>query len=139
LERNRGIFEFVRGMIAFRTRHPVLSREQFYRPEDLSWFNPSGWIPDWEADTAVGCHIHCEASAGQQLCILFNPMHHTVNFVLPKPPQQCIWARAIDTAATAPFDVCPEGGAVPLYEQESVLLPERSLVVLIGEPDPRRS
>lgn len=138
LDRNRPLFEFVRGMIAFRSRFPVLTREQFYRPEDLSWFGPSGWIPDWENGSAVGCHIHCSASAGPQLCMLFNPQHHTVNFVLPRPPQQTIWTRAIDTAASAPFDVCPEGGAIPLYEQDSLLIPERSLVVLVAEHDPRR-
>ena len=138
LDRNRALFDFVRGMIAFRARHPVLSREQFYRPQDLSWFNPSGWMPEWSVDAAVGCHVHYEAGGDRELCMLFNPTHHAVNFVLPRPPEACVWVKAIDTAATPPFDVCPPGEEIPLFEQDTLLIGERTLTVLVGESDPRR-
>lgn len=138
LERNRALFDFVKGMIAFRACHPVLSREQFYRPDDLSWFNPSGWMPDWNSDSALGCRVHDSTGNDRELCMLFNPTPHAVNFVLPRRFENEIWLKAIDTAATAPFDICQPGQEIPLFEQASLLVWERTLVVLIGDVDPRR-
>jgi glycogen operon protein len=124
-------------MLAFRVRHAVLSREQFYRPQDLSWFNACGWMPDWHVDAAIGCHIHRESGAVQELCLLFNPTAHAVNFVLPHPPSDDVWLKAIDTGATAPFDICAPGAEIPLFEQDSLLIWEKTLVVLISDRDPR--
>jgi glycogen operon protein len=137
LDQNRALYNFVRGMIAFRARHPVLAREQFYRPQDLSWFNPFGWMPEWSVDAAVGCQVHYQAGGDRELCLLFNPAHHGVSFVLPRPPEGCVWVKAVDTAATAPFDVCPPGDEIPLFDQDTLLLGERALAVLVGESDPR--
>jgi len=137
LEQNRPVFDFVRGLVAFRSRHPVLSREQFYRPQDLSWFNACGWMPEWHVDAAIGCHVHCESAADHHLCLLFNPTMHAVNFVLPHPPENDVWLKAIDTGATPPFDVCAPGAEIPLFEQDSLLIWEKTLVVLVSERDPR--
>ena len=124
-------------MIAFRRRHPVLSQEEFYRPEDLSWFSASGWMPEWELDGALGCRLHDAAGSDRELCMLFNPAVHAVNFVLPHAPAGQVWRKAVDTGASSPFDVCEPDGEVPLFEQTSLLVWERSLVVLVAGPDPR--
>lgn len=137
LDRNRDLFEFVRNMIAFRRRHPVLSREEFYRPQDLSWFSASGWMPEWDLDAALGCRVHDAAGGDNELCMLFNPTTHAVNFVLPHAPGGQVWRKAIDTAASSPFDVCEPNGEVPLFEQTSLLVREHSLVVLVAGQDPR--
>jgi isoamylase len=134
-EKNREFLDFVRGMIAFRRRHPVLSSERFYKPADVSWFNPSGWMPDWHADAAIGCHIHAEDSAEQQLCLLANPLPHSVSFLLPHPPQGRIWSKKVDTSATPPFDVCEPEHGIPLYHETSLLVRDRSLVVLVAEKE----
>jgi glycogen operon protein len=137
LQQNRDFFDFVQGMIAFRRRLPVLSREQFYRPEDLSWFNASGFLPDWTADSVIGCRLHDEAGRDRELCMLFNPTPNPVSFVLPPPPADQVWSKAVDTAETAPFDVCQAGQEIPLFEQLSLLVSEHTLVVLIADMDSR--
>lgn len=137
LERNRGLFDFVKGMIAFRRRHSVLSSERFYRPEDLSWFNESGWLPDWKSDAALGCRVHDGAGSDRELCMLFNPTPQPVSFVLPHPPPNHIWCKAIDTAAAAPGDICEPGREIPLFEQTSLLVGECTLAVLVTGQDPR--
>ncbi|WP_348759583.1 glycogen debranching protein GlgX [Candidatus Methylocalor cossyra] len=133
VEKNRDFLEFVRGMIAFRRRHPVLSREKFYRPEDVSWFNPAGLIPDWHGDTAIGSHIHVRDEEGPELCLLFNAHPHPVSFVLPAPPQGCRWFKMVDTDAAPPFDVCQPGHGVP-QQEPSLWVQDRSMVVLVAEP-----
>jgi isoamylase len=135
LEKNREFFDFVRGMILFRRRHPVLSSERFYQSKDVSWFNPSGWMPDWHSDSAIGCHIHAEENAEQQLCLLSNPYIHAVSFLLPHPPEGRVWIKMVDTSAMPPFDVCEPGHGIPLYREKSLLVRDRSLVVLVAERD----
>ncbi|RYU62973.1 glycogen debranching enzyme GlgX [Methylolobus aquaticus] len=137
VEQNRAMFEFTRGLLAFRARHPVVSRDEFYRPQDLSWFNACGWMPEWHTDAAIGCHFHCAMGGERQLCMLFNPTSHAVNFVLPHPPENDVWLKAIDTGATPPFDICAPGAEIPLFEQDSLLVWDKTLVVLVSDRDPR--
>lgn len=133
VEKNRDILDFVREMIGFRRRYPVLSHERFYRPEDVSWFNTSGWMPDWQSDSAIGCHIHGEGNAGQQLCVLNNPHTHAVSFPLPHPPEGSVWIKMVDTAASPPFDVCQPGHGIPVSTVTSFLVRDRSMAVLVAE------
>ncbi len=137
LDRNRDLFRFVKGMIAFRRRHPVLSSERFYRPEDLTWFNAFGWTPDWSADAALGCRVHDSVGSDRELCLLFNPTPEVVSFVLPHAPCDQVWHKAIDTAAPASSEVCHPGQEIPLFEQTSILIAEHSLMVLVAGIDPR--
>jgi isoamylase len=133
VDKNREFFEFMQRMIAFRRRHPVLSSEKFYRPEDVSWFNASGWMPDWHAEVAIGCHIHAAENAENHLCLLANPLPHAVSFLLPRAPGGCHWVKMIDTGATQPFDVCEPGHGIPLHHETSLLVRDRCLVVLVAE------
>lgn len=134
LERNREFFQFVRGMIEFRRRHPVLTMERFYRPEDISWFNPSGWMPDWLGEGAIGAQIHAHPESGPELCLLFNPLPHAVSFFLPHTPRGCAWVKLVDTSATPPFDVCPPGHGIRVWPEDHLLVNERTLLVLGAEP-----
>lgn len=139
LEKNREIFEFVRNMIAFRARHPTLSSERFYRPEDVSWFNPSGHVPDWHSESAVGCRIYAEKDGGQDLCLLCNPLTYATSFVIPEPPHDSVWLKVIDTGAEPPFDICPPGQGLPFSGNSSTRIEERSMVVLLAERNPIRA
>lgn len=132
-EKNREFLIFVREMISFRRRHPVLSRECFYKPEDVSWFNPSGWMPDWKKDSALGCHIHAKGESGEHLCIVANPHSHAVAFLLPHPPESMVWVTTVDTSASPPFDVCQPGQGIPVHRDSSFLVRDRSFMVLVAE------
>ena len=133
LEKNRELFDFVRALILFRKRHRVLSLEQFYRPEEITWFSPDGRVPDWQADSVLGCHIHRHKEGEQALCLLFNPGVRALDFRLPPLPGESLWTKVIDTAASPPKDICPEGNGISLRGHHFLVVPEYTLIVLAAE------
>ena len=130
LGKNFELFNFVRGLIIFRKKHRVLSLEQFYRPEEITWFNADGLMPEWHADSVLGCHIHVSVEGAQSLCLLFNPATDAVDFPLPTLPRDSLWSKVIDTNANPPEDIYPEANGVALPGQHSLVVADRSLVVL---------
>ncbi len=130
LEKNRELFKFVKGMIAFRKRNRVLSLEQFYRPDEIDWFGPNGQKPNWQQESCLGCHILRGRDGEPGLCLLFNPATHPVDFVLPKLPDGELWRKAIDTHAPTGEDIRAEGWEPALEGYVSLPVMERSLVVL---------
>jgi glycogen operon protein len=138
LDKNREIFDFVRRLIAFRKAHRALSLEQFYRPDEIAWFNPQGQPPQWSDDSVLGCHIHAGLDGGLGLCLLFNPSPRPVEFMLPGLPRDKVWRKLIDTDAPWGEDVCGDGPGAPLYGHYSLQVRERSLIALgMGEVEPR--
>jgi glycogen operon protein len=131
LEKNRELYDFVRGLIAFRKRHRVLSWEQFYRVEDITWFNTDGHMPDWPNEYAIGCHIHVGRDGEPGLCLLFNSGSHSASFPLPTLGYGQVWAKAIDTAEPPGRDVLIDEQAPKLLGHLSLQVREHSLVVLL--------
>ena len=131
LKKNQGFYRFVKSLIALRRRYPVLSSERFYRPEEISWFNPHGNPPDWQGNEAIGCQIHQE-QGGQFLCLLANPTQDRVGFHLPGPPRGRHWQRVLDTGAAEPMDICESGKGVLLKSGDSIILLDRSFVLLVA-------
>jgi glycogen operon protein len=133
LEKSRELFDFTRAMIAFRKKHRVLSLEQFYRPDEITWFNAEGLVPDWRSESALGCHIHRRKEGGQALCLLFNPGIRALDFPLPPLPGETVWSKVIDTGANPPNDIFPEGNGLALPGHHSLLVSGRTLIVLAAE------
>jgi glycogen operon protein len=114
-----------------RRRFPVLCSERFYRPEEISWFNPHGHEPDWQGNGAIGCQIH-QDHGGQFLCLLANPTHDKVGFHLPDTPKVQYWERILDTGAAEPMDICESGKGLPLKPGDRIILLDRSLALLLA-------
>ena len=131
LKKNQGFYRFVKSLIALRRRYPVLSSERFYHPEEISWFNPHGNPPDWHGNEAIGCQIH-QDQGGQFLCLFANPTHDRVGFLLPDPPRGRHWERVLDTGAAEPMDICESGKGVLLKSGDSIILLDRSFVLLVA-------
>jgi isoamylase len=105
LERYREIYHFVKGMIAFRGEHPVLSKEQFYTDVEIHWFGPQGGLPNW-ADSRrkdLACMIH--ENGRDPLLLMFNASTDGIDFGLPALPQGIRWHLAVDTSRSAPQDL----------------------------------
>jgi len=132
LSQHHSFFEFVKGLIRFRKQHPQLSLSRFYHPDEISWFNASGNMPDWQVESALGCHIHTFGHEHEPLCLLFNPGSFEVSFPLPERADGCQWVKAIDTGNPHnSFE--PQRLALRHAEgQEALFLPvmSHSLVVL---------
>lgn len=134
LERNRDLFRFVQGMIAFRTGHPVLSCEQFYAPQDVDWFNPAGFTPDWYAlGKTLGWRIHARREGGQDLCLLFNAEREALAFRVPTPGAGTVWRVAVNTAAPPPADMNEPGQGPQLDDSGRATIAGCSLVILVAE------
>ena len=133
VERNRELFRFVREVIAFRKRNPVLRTDAFYTDQDLEWFGPAGAQPDWDGPTrALGCLVRPWISGDTRssaLCLLFNAGESVVEFD-PPPALAAPWRVSIDTANAAPGDIFPLGSEPPVPDMARYRVASRALAVL---------
>jgi glycogen operon protein len=130
-DKNSELLRYVRDLIRLRRRFSVLSSERFYRPDEIDWFNPEGHLPAWDSDLALGCLMHSRDD-GQKLCLLTNPSVESRIFRIPEPPKGRRWRRLLDTAMTAPHEICGPEDAVAVLSEGGVLVRERSLVLLLA-------
>ena len=117
-ERNEATVNFVRQLIDFRHRYPILRRNRFLSGEmneriglkEITWINASGTEMQDEqwADGMMLCFgmlLDGRAQAtgikqrGQDatLLVIFNAYHDVVNFTLPGEAADARWALLIDT------------------------------------------
>jgi glycogen operon protein len=131
LEQHRDLFRFIRGLIAFRRAHPVLSKEQFYGAADIQWLASSGGTPNWGDRTSkeLACLIHEDGEAA--LCLIFNAGPKATTFHLPPPPSGCQWRLVIDTSRSAPHDLAEAGEETVLDDAGSYRVEARSSAILL--------
>jgi len=147
LERNRGFYRFVKGMIAFRLRHPAFMRPEFYTGRDgsfnaipdISWFDEEGKPPEWDQmETCLALRMdgsRADILADQDdndFFIMFNAGAEAVRFQLCPPPEGRLWAVAVDTGRKSPEDFFAPGEEKPLPAQDQYLLSPQSMAVLIS-------
>jgi len=135
-EENADLFEFARGLIAFRKAHESLRRAAFLRgprggdgPADVRWFGPDGAPPDWEYGRALGYRLDGRAAATgaardeEHLLVLINGGDRPARFLPPTAgggPER--WRLCWTTASEADIGIAADGGAI--------LVPGRSVTVL---------
>ena len=132
LERHKEIFRFTRGMIAFRSAHPILSKEQFYTDAEIHWFGPQGGLPNWAdpQEKRFACLIHEDDQ--RALYLLFNAGADAVDISLPAPVPGARWHLAVDTSREAPQDLFA-AGEEPLWEDtRTYRLGPRSSAILLS-------
>jgi isoamylase len=138
VERNRGLHDFTRGMIALRKRHPTLRRERFLsgQPDedqvipDIAWHGTAVGQPRWDdpqarelAFTLAGC-----APDEAPLHVILNMSRETLDFALPAVPGRH-WRVALDTAGGP--TVCELDAQPPVHGGIYRSMP-RSVIVLEG-------
>jgi glycogen operon protein len=109
LERHQDIYRFVRGMIAFRRAHPVLSTERFYTDAEIRWLNPDGGPPDWFDPKARVLACMIKDGGHDVLLLLFNAGTDDADFGLPTPPPGTHWQLAVDTSRSGRPDLFGTG------------------------------
>ena len=132
LEWHREIFRFASGMIAFRSAHPVLSKEQFYAGADINWFGAQGGLPGWAdpKEKQFACLIHEEEQSA--LYLMFNAGTDAIDFGLPALPSGVRWHLAVDTAREAPQDLFAAGHEQHCEDQRIYRLSSRSSAILLA-------
>ena len=138
MKENTGVFDFFKGLIAFRKRHPAFRSEDFYNPpspwtirwldedaSDVNWIDQNGFLAFMITGTGEGEPAYY---------VMANPSKQNYPCSIYKPPAGTLWFRAIDTAAVPPGDVSPEGEEVPVSPYDSYISRSGSVVVLITKP-----
>ena len=133
LERNREIYRFTHGMIAFRAANPVLSKDAFYTDGEIRWLSAQGATPNWTepAERRVACLIY--GGARPDLYMIFNAATEPARFILPPAGKGRRWCLAVDTFKPSPLDLAEPGSQLPLPRQDSYLVAPRSSVILVTE------
>jgi len=146
LEQNRDFFEFVKKMLAFTRRYPVLLRRTFFsgsdvncddRP-DIRWYGTSLDDPDWSDPElrTVSYQLdgfEAETGAGNYLLFVIANADWRVRGVrLPEPGHGRRWYRVVDTSLPPGEDFCDAGGEVVLEPQGLYIANGRSSVVLLA-------
>ncbi len=136
-ERQQGLLEFVRRVIAIYADEPTLHRRRFFHGKSLhgeqspeiAWLDPTG--KEMSAEAWKAAHVRClgvhlaggridvdeygESIIGGHLLILFNADHvQEIPFALPTLENGAQWERLFDTSLDV-VDV-----AVPADEREDV-------------------
>jgi glycogen operon protein len=135
LAQNAALHRFVRGMVAFRRRHPTLTTNRTLgeRPseqmleEDVSFHGVAQGQPDWEHHShSLAVHFH--AVAGDVgVYVIANAYSGPLTFALPAERR---WKRVVDTALDAPDDIVDEDAA-PVWDSGAYSAQPRSVVVLV--------
>ncbi len=132
LEQHQEIYRFVRGMIAFRSAHPVLSKEVFYTDAEIHWFGPAGGLPNWAdpKEKQFACLI--QENEQDALFLIFNAGTSGTEFRLPPLPSGGRWHRAVDTGCSAPQDFIATGEEAPVDNSSAYPLIAHSSVILLA-------
>lgn len=141
--------EYVKALIAFRKAHPVFCQAKEMRRvdylscgyPDLSYHGKRAWYGDFETGgRAVGIlyagdYIEANSHGEQKdefFYVAYNMYSRPYEFALPGLPGNLQWKIAIDTGKEGMTGICPEGQEINLEEQRTVMVPERTVQVLIG-------
>jgi len=119
LEKNKGMFRFTKEMIAFRKAHPVLRDSRFFHGNimtghsaaDISWYGADGDYPDWDNDKLIVVVLSGEYAKERDddICIIFNADHESIDCNIPPTPSGYLWELAVDTFLEEPLDICEPG------------------------------
>ncbi len=124
LDRNSEIFDFTKGMIAFRKSNPLLRSEKFFTGEktegrsmeDIKWFAPEGGEPEWDkGENIISLLINGEYSpenkknSNSDLFMMFNASSKNIRFKIPESPCGRGWKISINSAGMRGEDVFSPG------------------------------
>jgi len=125
LQKNREIFRFTRGMIAFRKRNEVLREVKFYTDKDIAWYGPDGGPQDWAYESRG---LAAMILGKDPLYLMFYAGFTEKEFVLPPAPGGKTWRCAVDTSR----GVWPAGREDALQHRDGFTLKMRSMAILIA-------
>ncbi len=135
LKTDPSLFEFVKGLIALRKKHPCLHREEELKGldrtacgvPDVSYHGESAWQVKNDVSSRQLGVLYSGTGAGDQGCFIAYNMHWLPHsFALPSPGKNRGWKPAADTQR----GILSEPAA--LEDQKAIELKERSIVFLTG-------
>jgi len=126
LEKNRDIFRFFKGMIAFRKAHPSIARSRFWR-EDISWYGVSGQVDLGNWSHCLAFCLHGGSQRDRDIYVMINA--YWEGFHIQEGTRDD-WRRVVDTSLDSPFDLL-ESGKETAVRFLDYKVKARSVVVLL--------
>lgn len=127
LRENQDVFRFFKLMIAFRKRHPSLSRSRFWR-EDVLWHGV-GPEPDRSYDShSLAFFLSGASQRDNDLYVMMNAYWEPLPFIIQEGTSD-EWRLVVDTSLPSPDDIREPGQERPLASLSYDVQP-RSIVVL---------
>lgn len=142
------IYDFVKQLIAFRKKHPILSGAVHLRVmdylacgyPDISYHGEKAWTPYFEEDSRYVGMMYCGnyACVDKKECddffyIAYNLHWEKHVLALPNLPKNRRWYVVADTSKGAGKDWMEEGCEQLLQEQKGVEVSPRSIMILQGK------
>ncbi len=124
---NEDFFLFFKKMIAFRKKHPSLSRSHFWR-KDAQWFGVNG-KPDYSYySKTVAFYLKGAAENDNDIYVMINAHWEALYFAFQVSGS---WRRIINTGIEAPNDFIEED--VEIITSETYSVAPRSICVFISK------
>jgi glycogen operon protein len=97
------------------------------------------WHADWSSESRILAFMLCgqHAKSGRvkdnQIYVAMNMHYESLWFELPAPPVGQAWHVFANTGAAPPEDIHPPGQEPRLENQSSLLIGDRSVVILLAK------
>lgn len=127
LEKKQSFFRFYSRMIAFRKKHPVLTRSRFLGPEDIQWHGIEPLKANWGAKSRFIAFSLNDKFNHYALYVAFNASFETTKITLPK--EKAPWHQVVYTALASPEDIAEEGDAKQVTTETFELVPYSALIL----------
>jgi glycogen operon protein len=146
IEKNADLLRFFRLINAFRRDHPALRSAVHMRHTDyvgsgypdMSFHGVDPWQPDWSLESrtlsVMYCGKHAKGGTAQDdyIYVALNAHWEPKWFHPPHLTNGLKWHVAINTGMPSPDDIHPRGSEPELMYQDSFLISDRAVVVLVG-------
>ena len=129
-DQHQEIFRFTQGMIAFRSAHPVLSKEEFYKNDEIHWFGPQGAPPHWADPNCKQLACLIPENKQDSLYLMFNAGIEAADFGLPSLQAGYGWSLSVDTFLPSPSDMAEADKEILLKNSKTYRVEARSSVIL---------
>ncbi len=138
LEKNKGLYRFFRLLVEFRKNHDLLRYDSYLLQNDhgprIGWHGFRLGQPDWsEGSRSLAMHLFGSTPKGlaNDLYLIANTHGEPHDFELPRLDGRQ-WRRFVDTSLEGDEAIRESGHFVQLGNQQSYLVRERSVVVLVA-------
>lgn len=141
------IFNFTKHIIHFRKSHAALRMKDHFRNcdykktgfPDISFHGIQAWNADWSESSRVfafmldGGHAKNGTANDDTIYVAMNMYWEALPFELPGLSAGKKWHVAVNTAMQSPFDFHTINEEPIIENQDSFIVGERSVIILIGK------
>jgi isoamylase len=138
-QQNDDVFRFFRDMIAFRRRHSIVRRPNFFTGEtndrglpDIAWHGCQLYSPGWSDPSASALAFTMGGFDGDDdLHAMLNMSGQDLEFEIPPVPGRRWW-RAVDTSLPSPHDIAEPAPDIEVKPADGYRVNAHSVVVLVS-------